>query len=136
MLDEIALASGRKRVKTKLAYWFILAMSYFGRSLLSRRQTKTALYALLDCRFALELSFFQCQSGPRAWISYSRYRRNHSRHDGIRSHQLPDSIETWVQTKIQRSHCLKPLKSGFFLTQKINLNRKSYLTLDSSTENG
>ncbi len=29
LLDEIALASGRKRVKTKLAYWFILAMSYF-----------------------------------------------------------------------------------------------------------
>ncbi|MDD3842401.1 MAG: NAD-dependent epimerase/dehydratase family protein [Candidatus Izemoplasmatales bacterium] len=29
LLDEISLISGRKRVKTKLAFWFILAMSYF-----------------------------------------------------------------------------------------------------------
>lgn len=29
LLDEIAFVSGRKRVKTKLAYWFIFAMSYF-----------------------------------------------------------------------------------------------------------
>lgn len=29
LLDEIALYSGRKRVKTKLAFWFILSMSYF-----------------------------------------------------------------------------------------------------------
>ncbi len=29
LLDEIARVSGKKRVKTKLAYWFILAMSYF-----------------------------------------------------------------------------------------------------------
>jgi len=29
LLDEIALISGRKRIKTKLAFWFILAMSYF-----------------------------------------------------------------------------------------------------------
>ncbi len=29
LLDMIALYTGRKKVKTKLAYWFILAMSYF-----------------------------------------------------------------------------------------------------------
>ena len=29
LLDEISLISGRKRVKTKIAFWFILAMSYF-----------------------------------------------------------------------------------------------------------
>jgi dihydroflavonol-4-reductase len=29
LLDEIALISGKKRVKTKIAFWFILAMSYF-----------------------------------------------------------------------------------------------------------
>ncbi len=29
LLDEIAKSSGKKRIKTKLAYWFILAMSYF-----------------------------------------------------------------------------------------------------------
>jgi len=29
LLDEIAKSSGKKKIKTKLAYWFILAMSYF-----------------------------------------------------------------------------------------------------------
>ena len=29
LLDEISIISGRKRIKTKLAFWFILAMSYF-----------------------------------------------------------------------------------------------------------
>ena len=29
LLDEIALSSGKKKIKTKIAYWFILAMSYF-----------------------------------------------------------------------------------------------------------
>jgi dihydroflavonol-4-reductase len=28
LLDEIALISGRKRIRTKLAFWFILSMSY------------------------------------------------------------------------------------------------------------
>jgi len=29
LLDEISVLSGRKKIRTKLAYWFILAMSYF-----------------------------------------------------------------------------------------------------------
>jgi dihydroflavonol-4-reductase len=29
LLDHLASFSGRKQVRTKLAYWFILAMSYF-----------------------------------------------------------------------------------------------------------
>lgn len=29
LLDTIAVETGRKKIKTKLAYWFILAMSYF-----------------------------------------------------------------------------------------------------------
>jgi len=29
LLDAIAIETGRKKIKTKLAYWFILAMSYF-----------------------------------------------------------------------------------------------------------
>lgn len=29
LLDEISLISGRKKIRTKLSYWFILAMSYF-----------------------------------------------------------------------------------------------------------
>lgn len=29
LLDKIAVETGRKKIKTKLAYWFILAMSYF-----------------------------------------------------------------------------------------------------------
>jgi dihydroflavonol-4-reductase len=29
LLDQIAISCGKKKIKTKLAYWFILAMSYF-----------------------------------------------------------------------------------------------------------
>lgn len=82
LLDAIAIETGRKKIKTKLAYWFILAMSYFAEVFykLAGRKPLFTHYSIV----VLNSNFAFSNEKAKTELGYSFRDLRHSIHDTVK----------------------------------------------------